>query len=474
MKKLIQTEDVNDLKNQEKYIEKAREILKQRKLQKGSELKAFIATFGCQQNEADSERLMGTAKLLGYIQAEAIEEADLIIFNTCAVRQHAELKALSKTGQIKHLKQKNPDLLVGLWGCMVTQEHRKEDIKHRYPYVDFVAGTNMLHRLSEIICDVLVHKRRRFYVDDTPHAIVEGVEVSRQNDIKANLSIMYGCDNFCTYCVVPFVRGRERSRLPENVINEAKEIIEGGYKEITLLGQNVNSYGKNLPLENSMNFARLLDNICSIEGDFRVRFMTSHPKDASDELIETMARNPKAAKHFHLPMQAGNNEILKRMNRHYTRESFYELAMKIKEKMPGVTLTTDIICGFPGETEKQFADTLDMVEKIGFDSIFSFIFSPRVGTKAAEMEDIVPYEEKTKWFSELTKLQGEISDKINSSYVGKRLTVLGDGKTEAGIALARSEGNKIIRVETDKDIYGKFAEVIIDRAEPCGLYAKLV
>lgn len=476
MKNNLDLEEINSIESQNKYIQRVKAILDERRLFKKEPLYAYIATFGCQQNEADSERLMGTAIMLGYEKTYDMQKADLIIFNTCAVREHAELKALSKTGQLKHLKEKNPMLLIGLWGCMVSQQHRKEDIKHKYPYVDFVAGTNMLHRLPEIICDVLVHSRRRYYVDDTPAAIVEGVAVERDSDLKAWLSIMYGCDNFCTYCVVPFVRGRERSRLPCDVISEAKQVIDKGYKEITLLGQNVNSYGKNLPPHQRINFAKLLDNICSLDGEFWVRFMTSHPKDASDELIEIMAQNPKAAKHFHLPMQAGSNQILSQMNRRYTRESFLELAAKIKEKMPGITLTTDIICGFPGETDKDFCDTLDMVEKIEFDSIYSFIYSPRVGTKAAQMEDLIPHEEKTKRFAALAELQGKISDKINNSYVGKTITVLVDSHCDkqSGIVTARSEGNKIIRIETDKEIYGRFVKVKIERAESRGLFAKLI
>ena len=374
----------------EKYINRARAQVEKRAVNKGGSLCAYIATFGCQQNEADSERLMGQLENMGYVKTRDIEKADIIMFNTCAVREHAELKALSKTGQLKHLKDKNPNLIIGLWGCMVSQEHRKETIKNSYPYVDFVAGTNMMHRLPEILCDVLETGRRRYYVDDSPHIITEDPTfITRDDDLCAWLPVMYGCDNFCTYCVVPHVRGRERSREPRYIMDEARGIIENGYKEITLLGQNVNSYGKGLSEESRISFAKLVDDICSIDGDFLVRFMTSHPKDASDELIDVLASNPKAAKHFHLPMQAGNDEILRRMNRKYTSGDFLRLAEKIKAKVPGITLTSDIIVGFPGETEAQFKDTLKMVEAVGFDSVYAFIYSPREGTPAASIEDQV-------------------------------------------------------------------------------------
>ena len=329
-------ENTADIKNQEKYTERVREILKS----KGRTQKYYIATFGCQQNEADSERLSGTAKNLGYEKAERIEDADLVIFNTCAVREHAELRALSKTGGLKHLKEKNKNLLIGLWGCMVSQESRVDEIKHKYPYVDFVAGTNMLHRLPEILCDCMVSDRRRYYVDTLDYSIVEGVPVERENKIKAYVSIMYGCDNFCTYCIVPYVRGRERSRKKEDILSEVRSLVADGYKEITLLGQNVNSYGKKN--DEGCDFATLVEEICKIEGDFTLRFMTSHPKDVSDRLIEVIRDNPKVERHFHLPVQSGSSRMLKVMNRKYTREGYLETVKKLKDAVPDIVLTTDI------------------------------------------------------------------------------------------------------------------------------------
>lgn len=462
-------EDVNDLANQKKYAERVRVLLSEKEKRLGRRLRVFVQTFGCQQNEADSERLIGTALSLGYEKAETLESADLIIYNTCAVREHAELKALSKTGQLKHIKAKNPELLVGLWGCMVNQEHRVSDIKNKYPYVDFVAGTNMLHRLPEILCDVMVHDRRRYYVEDADTAenpIVEGVPVARESDIKAWLSIMYGCDNFCTYCVVPHVRGRERSRRAEDVLTEAKELIQSGCREITLLGQNVNSYGKGL--EEECSFAQLLSKVASIEGDYLVRFMTSHPKDVSDELIEVMRTHTRVARHFHLPVQSGNDRILAKMNRKYTREAYLEVVRKLRKAMPDITLTTDIIVGFPGETEEEFEDTLSLVREVGYDSIFAFIYSPRRGTPAAQMEDPVSYEEKTGRFARLMELHHENMVRINEGYVGKTLRVLCETPNAPGTTeyYGRDSGNKLIRFTAPEGsaLYGTFIDVTITHA----------
>ena len=450
-------ENTADIKNQEKYTERVREILKSR----GKTQKYYIATFGCQQNEADSERLSGTAKNLGYEKAECMEDADLIIFNTCAVREHAELRALSKTGQLKHLKDKNKNLLIGLWGCMVSQTSRVEDVKHKYPYVDFVAGTNMLHRLPEILCDVMENDRRRYYVDELDYSIVEGVPVERENKIKAYVSIMYGCDNFCTYCIVPYVRGRERSRKKEDILREVKALVADGYKEITLLGQNVNSYGKKG--EETCDFASLVEEICKIEGDFTLRFMTSHPKDVSDRLIEVIKNNPKVERHFHLPVQSGSSAILKAMNRKYTREKYLETVEKLKNAVPDIVLTTDIIVGFPGETEEDFCETLSLVETVKFDSVFSFIYSKRPGTPASEMEDFASDEEKTDRMSRLLSLHRENITEINSSYVGKTVRVLCEqDKDEKDLYTGRTSGFKLVKFESKENVLGKYVNVKID------------
>ena len=454
----ISGENTADIRNQEKYTLRVREILKKT----GKTPKYHIATFGCQQNEADSERLIGTAKNLGYEKAESIEEADLIIFNTCAVREHAELRALSKTGQLKHLKEKNKNLLIGLWGCMVSQTSRVEDIKHKYPYVDFVAGTNMLHRLPEILCDVMENDRRRYYVDELDYSIVEGVPVERENKIKAYVSIMYGCDNFCTYCIVPYVRGRERSRKKDDILSEVRGLVADGYKEITLLGQNVNSYGKKEG--DSCDFATLVEEICKIEGDFTLRFMTSHPKDVSDRLIEVIKNNPKIERHFHLPVQSGSTRMLKVMNRKYTRDGYLETVRKLRESVPDIVLTTDIIVGFPGETEEDFEETLSLVKEVKYDSVFSFIYSKRPGTPACNMEDNTSDEEKTDRMSRLLSLHRENITEINSSYVEKTVRVLCEqDKDEKGFYGGRTSGFKLVKFEsTNENILGKFVDVKIN------------
>ena len=458
---------------QEEYALRVQKILSDRAKAEDKKPGAFIVTFGCQQNEADSERLMGQAVLLGYRRVTCAEDADLILYNTCAVREHAELRALSRTGALKHLKSQNKNLLIGLWGCMVTQDHRMQDVKMKYPYVDFVAGTNMLHRLPEILCDVLESGRRRYYVTNDPPQTVEDVPVLRENDIKAYVSIMYGCNNFCTYCIVPYVRGRERSRVPEAVIREVEGLVQSGCRDITLLGQNVNSYAP----AGGMNFASLLRRLAEIPGDFRLRFMTSHPKDASDELIEVMAENEKIARHFHLPMQSGSTEILRRMNRKYTAESYLALAEKIKERIPDITLTTDIIVGFPGETEKDFEDTFSMVERLRFDSVFSFIFSPRVGTPAADMEDDTPHEEKTARMNRLLKRQADIAAEDHAKLVGKTLSVLCESKepNENGLYLGRTSGNLLVFFESGAQngaLYGQFVPVRITASGAANLSGK--
>lgn len=464
----------NDIKEQYGLCDELCAINKEKEAVLGRRLRVCVQTFGCQQNEADSERILGWAIRCGYEKCEEIENADLIVFNTCAVREHAELRALSKTGQLKHLKEKNPELLIGLWGCMVAQEHRKNTIKHSYPYVDFVAGTNMLHRFPEILYDVVISKRRRYYVDTEDYSVIEGSAIQRDSKFRAWVSVMYGCNNFCTYCVVPYVRGRERSRSPKAILDEVRELVQNGYKEITLLGQNVNSYGKSLPEEERISFAQLLEKICEIEGDFLVRFMTSHPKDASDELIRVMAENPKIARHFHLPMQSGSSEILKAMNRHYDRERYFEVARKIKAAMPDITLTTDIIVGFPGETEEQFEDTLSAVKEVGFDSIYAFIFSPRNGTPAEKMPDPITKEEKSARFSRLLELESEVNAELGKKLVGKKMRILVDTHPASdGFCSGRNSGNKIIKFKSDKDYYGEYIHVCVTSAEGASVFAQI-
>ena len=446
----------------------------------GYKPRVYIRTFGCQQNEADSERLAGMALFLGYEYTENEREAELIIFNTCAVREHAELKALSLTGEIKHIKAKNPDLVVCVCGCMVAQEHRLNDIKNRYPYVDFLFGTRTSEKLPEYLAKAIKTKKRAFYPDtDKCPEIVEGLPVRRESSFKAWVSIMYGCNNFCTYCVVPYVRGRERSRKREEILSEIKELVDGGCKEITLLGQNVNSYGKGLYDE--YDFADLLKDICKIKGDYWIRFMTSHPKDASTKLIDVMAENskensmPRIVRQFHLPLQAGSDRVLRAMNRRYDSESYLKLIDYMREKMPDIALSTDIIVGFPTETEEEFCDTLRMLEKIRYDAFFSFIYSVRKGTPAAEMEQI-PENIKSERFKRLLDVQNKISLEKNLEYIGKteRVLVEGRSKTNTNMLTGRNQKNRLIHFSGDDSLAGSFADVRIISADTYSLIGEII
>ena len=369
--------------------------------------KAFVHTYGCQGNVADSEHIKGMLVEMGYELCNAPEEADIIIYNTCAIREHAEDRVFGNVGALKRLKSENPNLIIALCGCMVQQPHITEKLKESYPFVSLIFGTHVLHRLPELLSKVLCSGKRVFCIDDSDGVIAEGMPNSRDSGENAWLPIMYGCNNFCTYCIVPYVRGRERSRDPETVLFEAKQLINQGYKKLTLLGQNVNSYGKDSEI--GVDFSELLKRIDAIEGDFTFDFMTSHPRDCSERLIDTLASSKHFCGHLHLPVQSGNDRILKEMNRHYTRERDLELVHYATEKMPDIDLTTDIIVGFPGETYEEFLDTVSLVKEVEYGSMFTFIFSPRNGTRAASMPDPVPKAEKSRWFSELLKVQEEIA-----------------------------------------------------------------
>ena len=448
--------------NREYYDGAVSGYVKRLETEKGEKPKICVVTFGCQQNEADSERIIGYAVKLGYEKTTDTEEADLIIFNTCAVREHAELKALSKTGQLKKLKEKNKNLIIGLYGCMVSQQSRIEDIKHKYPYVDFAAGTNMIYKLSEILYGAFDGGKRKFYCDNENTEIYEDIPVLRNNGVKAYVSVMYGCNNFCTYCIVPYVRGRERSRKKEDILSEVRELVGEGYKEITLLGQNVNSYGKGL--EEDTDFADLVEEICKIDGDFTLRFMTSHPKDVSDKLIKVIAQNSKVERHFHLPVQSGSDRILREMNRKYTKQSYLETVEKLKEAVPDIVFTTDIIVGFPGETEEDFLETLDIVKKVKYDSVFSFIYSPRPGTPACKMDDVTTAEEKTDRMTRLLSLHRDNITEINREYIGKTVTVLcEDDKDEKGCYGGKTSSFKLVKFTCDKTInVGEYVDVEIE------------
>ena len=433
--------------------------------------KACVITFGCQQNENDSERIAGALEACGYEITDDSDIADVIIINTCAIREHAEIRALSEAGQFKGRKAADRSIKIGLCGCMAQQAHRREQIYKSYPYVDFVFGTDMHHRMPEIIKTALESKKRVSFVTDKPHnefgVISEGMPVRRENGYKAWVPVMYGCNNFCTYCVVPYARGHERSRCKEEVLAEVKSLVEQGYKDITLLGQNVNSYN------GGCSFAELLDRCASFEGEYLVRFMTSHPKDASDELIAVMANNPKAAKHFHLPVQSGSSRVLKLMNRKYDREKYLATAMKIKEKIPRVSLTTDIIIGFPTETDEDFADTYSLVEQVGFDMIYTFIYSPRVGTIAEKMDGQIPREVSNLRFKSLSDLQNEVAEKLNREFIGKTVRVLSDGYNKNGVPCGRSSQNKIVTY--DKFVpEGEFVDVKVENVGAYLLNGKII
>lgn len=444
-----------------------------KEINEGRALSACVVTYGCQQNEADSERIAGMLSESGYGIVKDTSLADVIIVNTCAVREHAEERAFSITGGYKHLKEARPWLKIGMCGCMASKADTSEKIKKSYPYIDFVFGTEKLAELPEILYRAISGGKRVFVPNNGDIEIAEGLPVVRESDFRAWVSIMYGCNNFCTYCIVPYVRGRERSRRPEKIIEEVEELAKSGCREITLLGQNVNSYGKEFSDE--CNFADLLSRICKIDGDFIVRFMTSHPKDASKELIDVMAENPKIAKHFHLPVQSGSDRILKEMNRHYDRETYLSLVEYMRERMPDIAISTDIIVGFPGETEEDFLDTLDLMRKVKYDMIFSFIYSPRTGTPAAKMEQ-VDDKIKSERMERLLKLQNELLAEKNLSYVGKTMRVLVEGrsKTNTEKMSARTEGNRIVLFDGDDSLTGNFAYIKITKSAPFALFGEIV
>lgn len=421
---------------------------------------ACVVTYGCQQNVADSEHIKGMLEAMGYGFTEERTQAKLIIFNTCAVREHAEDRVFGNVGALKKYKLANPDVVIALCGCMMQQQHIAEKIKKSFPFVDLVFGTHVVYKVPELIYSALTKNRRVFELPDVDGVIAEGIPVKRDNDKKAWIPIMYGCNNFCSYCIVPYVRGRERSREVEDVVKEFKALVNDGYKEITLLGQNVNSYGKDL--EPRVTFSQLLRTLNELDGDFRIRFMTSHPKDCTKELIETMAECDKVATHLHLPFQSGNDRVLKAMNRSYTREKYLSLINYAKELMGDeLSITSDIIVGFPGETYEEFCDTKSLVEEIKATSLFTFIYSARKGTPAAEMDDPVPYEEKSKWMRELLSLQERISGEQMALHKGKvfKCFVYGKGKQGDNYLAARTDGNLIIEFVGDEGLIGTFQKI---------------
>ena len=449
------------MQTQKEFMQK----IKQRNSQRAAQPLAFVVTYGCQQNENDSERIRGMLAEAGYGFCEKAEDADLILYNTCAVREHAELKVYGNLGALKILKRKKPELIIGVCGCMMQQEAVAKKIREKYTHVDLVFGTHTLYTLPELLWRALDTHQRSFRLLDVDGYIAEDMPIRREGRVLAYVSIMYGCNNFCSYCIVPYVRGRERSRDAEDIVNEIRQVAADGYKEVMLLGQNVNSYGKDLAEE--IDFSDLLVQVCEIEGIERVRFMTSHPKDFHDKLMQTMAAQPKICNQLHLPVQAGSNAVLEAMNRRYTREDYLEKVQKIRTLIPNITLTTDIIVGFPTETDKDFSQTLELLKEVRFDSIYSFIYSKRSGTPAAEMDMVLSDEAIHKNFDQLLELQNGISREINDAYIGQTHEILveGESKTDGAMVSGRTQGGKIVHMKGGPELVGKLVTVKITAAK---------
>jgi len=410
---------------------------------------------------------------MGYDFCSSVTDADLILYNTCAVRENAELRVFGNLGALKHLKAKKPSLIIGVCGCMIQQPHIAEQIKKKYKHVDMVFGTHVLYRFPQILSDVM-SDGRIVDIEDSEGRIFEGINSKREAPPLAKIPIMYGCNNFCTYCIVPYVRGRERSRSVENILAEVREVALQGYKEVMLLGQNVNSYGKDLA--DGLSFAQLLGEVCKVSGIERIRFMTSHPKDISDELIEVMAREDKICKQLHLPVQCGSDRILKAMNRSYTREKYLDIVRRVRKRMPDIVLTTDIIVGFPGETNEDFEETMSILREVEYDMIFSFIYSKRKGTPAAEMEDCLTEEQKHRNFERMVDFQNEISKKKNDAYFGKceRVLVEGESKTNPEFLSGRTDGGKIVNFRGEKELIGEMIDIKITEVKTWSLLGERI
>lgn len=458
---------MTDLKRQEEFAASVKDILSD--LYPERMPLAFVHSYGCQQNVSDGERIKGLLSLCGYGFTDERENADIIIYNTCAVREHAEARVFGNVGALIHLKKRKKGMIIGLCGCMVQQEEVKERVKKSYPFVDLVWGTHKLPEIPELLYKKLTEKKRVFDISETEGEYPEGIKKIRDYTFKAFVPIMNGCDNFCTYCIVPYVRGREKSRKSEEILKECRELVKNGVKEIMLLGQNVNSYGKNL--EEDINFSLLLRKINEIEGDFRIRFMTSHPKDATYELIDTIRDCEKVVKQLHLPVQSGSDGILKRMNRHYTKESYLDLINYAKKEIPEISFSSDIIVGFPNESAEDFEKTVELIKEVGYDMLFTFIYSKRKGTPAAEMEDSISDSEKSQRLRRLLDIQTEISSANNQKKLGKTMRVLVDseGKKGEGYLSGRSEENIIVEFEGGKELIGSFQDIEITKAHSFAL-----
>ena len=466
------------VKEQRKYIDEIKNLNKNNK-----NLKYCILTMGCQLNENDSEKLCGMLEKMGYIRTEDFQEADLNLFNTCCVRENAEDKLFGKLGELKKVKEQK-GTIIAIGGCMMQEKHITDKIKESYPFVDILFGTHTLYRFPEDLYKALIEKKKQEDILDIDGEIYEGLPIKRDSNIKASVTIMNGCNNFCTYCIVPYVRGRERSREPKEIIKEVEELAKQGYKEITLLGQNVNSYlrvekEKGKPFEEYEgvhSFATLLEAINKIEGIERIRFVSPHPKDFTDDVIEAIANCDKVCKLVHLPLQSGNTKVLKEMNRKYTKEQYLNLVEKMKAKIPNLTLSTDIIVGFPGETEEDFKDTLEVVKECKYDSAYTFIFSPRIGTPAAKMKDDTPLEVKEKRLYELNELVNQYAKEANERYVGKTVPVLIEGISgnNKNMVMGYTDTQKLVNVNASRETIGSIVSVKITEARTWSLNGEVV
>ena len=437
---------------QKQYMEKVKRI------NEGKNLKYYILTMGCKLNENDSEKIIGMLEKMGYSESKEINDAELYVINTCCVRENAEEKLFGKLGELKKIKEAK-NIIIAIGGCMMQEEHITDKIKRSYPFVDIVFGTHTLHKLPEDIYSAITNNAKIKDILDIDGEVIEGLPVKRENSMQASVTIMYGCNNFCTYCIVPYVRGRERSRKPEDILKEIKDLAKEGYKEITLLGQNVNSYkgGENY------NFANLLKDVDKIEGIEIIRFVSPHPKDFTDDVIEAIKNSKKISRLIHVPLQSGSTRVLKEMNRKYTKEQYLSLIEKIKKEIPDAVFSTDIIVGFPGESEEDFEDTLDVVSKVNFEQIFMFIYSRRVGTRADKMENQIPEEIKHKRFDRLKKLFEAHVEENNQKYVGtvQKILVEGQSKNNAEMLTGRTDTNKVVIFEGQKSLIGKIINVKI-------------
>jgi len=458
-----------EIRRQEEFTRRLAALLRRPDRQ----LLAMVDTYGCQQNVADSQRIMGMLRDMGCGFTRDPFAAGIIVINTCAIRENAEKKVFGAVGQLVHAKEKNPDLIICLCGCMAQQEVVAAKIKSSYRHVDLVFGPQALWKFPELLYGVYTDRKRTFSIADEHGTIAEGLPVVRESGVKAWVSVMYGCNNFCSYCIVPYVRGRERSREADHVLAEVRSLVEAGYREITLLGQNVNSYGKDL--DKPMDFADLLREIDRIPGDYLVRFMTSHPKDADRRLFDVMAKSAHVARQLHLPVQSGSSRVLKAMNRGYTREQYLEKVRYARQVMPDLVLTSDIIIGFPGETEEEAMETVSLIEEVRYDALFTFIYSPRPGTPAAQMPDPVSRAEKQVWFDKLLDAQNRISGELHREYVGKRLTVLVDGESgdPQWPLSGRTHGGRLVHLRGEASLIGRYAEVNITGSNTWALFGEL-